>query len=81
MGRKAFSDMMVRDVCMLDAYVVDLNVLIEKLLLTAAERRVGSAVVIGQGQLADVFRSVDTCRCLGEYVGENFSPTAGDVAA
>ena len=80
-GRKASGKQAVRDRYVTDVYVVDLNEPIENVLLTMAERRIGSAVVTRKGRLAGVFTSVDACRCLGEYIRDNFRPPEGNDAA
>lgn len=80
-GRKAGGKRTVREVYVSDVYVVDLNEPIENVLLTMAERHIGSAVVTRKGRLAGVFTSVDACRCFGEYIRDNFRPPDGDDAA
>lgn len=71
----------VRDVCITDVYVVDLNEPVENVVLTMAERHIGSAIVTRQGRLAGIFTWVDACRCFGEYLRAKEPPANGDDAA
>ena len=75
------STLTVEDVCVPNAYTVDLNEPIENVLLTMAEKHIGSALVTRKGRLAGVFTYVDACRCFGEYIRENFPRPGGDEAA
>ena len=61
--------------------MVDLNEPLETVLLTMAERHIGSALVTRQGRLAGVFTAVDACRTFGEYIRENFPRPDGDESA
>ena len=71
----------VKDVYETDVYVVDLNEPIENVLLTMADRHIGSAIVTRLGRLAGVFTWVDACRAFGEYIRENFPrPDDNDAA-
>jgi len=81
MSRKIVSNLTVDDVYSPDAYVVDIDEPIENVLLTMAERHIGSALVTRQGRLAGVFTAVDACRSFGEYIKENFPRPDGDEAA
>ena len=71
----------VDDLYHADAYVVDLEEPIENVLLTMAERHIGSALVTRQGRLAGVFTAVDACRAFGESIQDNFPRPDGDEAA
>lgn len=55
MSRKIVSNLTVKDLYIADAYVVDLEEPIETVLLTMAERQIGSALVTRRGRLAGVF--------------------------
>lgn len=79
--REAVADLTVADLYVPDAYTVDLNEPIETVLLTMAERHIGSALVTRKGRLAGIFTSVDACRCFGAYIRENFPKPDGDEAA
>ena len=80
-GKKALDKLTVKDVYVSDAYVVELDEPLEKVLLTMADRHIGSAIVTRRGRLAGVFTSNDACRCFGEYLRENFPRPGGDDAA
>ena len=81
MSRKIASNLTVKDLYIADAYVVDLEEPIETVLLTMAERQIGSALVTRRGRLAGVFTAVDACRSFGEYILETFPRPDGDEAA
>jgi len=80
-SRQIVSNLTVKDLYIADAYVVDLNEPLETVLLTMAERQIGSALVTRRGRLAGVFTAVDACRVFGEYIQENFPRPDGDEAA
>ena len=71
----------VEHVCVGDAYVVDLNEPIENVLLTMADRHIGSAIVTRHGKLAGVFTWVDACRAFGEFIRERYPRGGGNDAA
>lgn len=81
MSRKIASNLTVKDLYIADAYVVDLEEPIETVLLTMAERQIGSALVTRRGRLAGVFTAVDACRSFGEYIQDTFPRPDGDEAA
>ena len=80
-GRRIVSNLTVKDLYVADAYVVDLNEPIETVLLTMAQKHIGSALVTRRGRLAGVFTAVDACRCFGDYIRENYPRPDGDEAA
>ena len=81
LSREKVAGLSVGDVYVPDAYSVDLNEPLANVLLTMAERHIGSALVTRKGQLAGIFTSVDACRCFGEYIQENFPGPGDDEAA
>lgn len=81
MNRKIVANLTVKDLYIADAYVVDLEEPIETVLLTMAEKHIGSALVTRRGRLAGVFTAVDACRSFGEYIQETFPRPDGDEAA
>ena len=81
LSRKIVSNLTVEDLYIADPYVVDLNEPIENVLLTMAERQIGSALVTRRGRLAGVFTAVDACRVFGDYIRETFPRPDGDEAA
>lgn len=80
-GGRRKDTLRVKDCYETDVYVVDLNEPIDNVLLTMAERHIGSAIITRQGRLAGVFTAMDACRCFGEYLSENFPHGGGDDAA
>ena len=71
----------VRDIAKGDLYVVDLNERIDTVLLTMAERHIGSVMVTRKGKLAGVFTMADACRTFGDYLRKQFPlDEGGDVA-
>ncbi len=80
-GKRQSHGIRVRDVCVRDVYVVALDEPIDNVVLTMADRHIGSAVVTKQGRLAGIFTWVDACRCFGEYLRAKRPPAGGDDAA
>ena len=80
-GKRDGHGLCVRDVCVTDVYVVDLEEPIDRVVLTMADRHIGSAVVTRQGKLAGIFTWVDACRCFGTYLRAQTAPADGDDAA
>ena len=74
-------DLSVRDVCVTDPYVVDLDERLDTVLLRMAARHIGSVLVTCKGKLAGLFTVTDACRHFGEYLREQFAPGGGDEAA
>ena len=70
-----------QDLYVPDAYVVDLEEPLEKVLLNMAERHIGSALVTRHGRLAGLFTTGDACRCFGEYLADTFPRPDGNAAA
>lgn len=55
----------VRDLCVFAAYVVDLETPLDEVLLTMADRRIGSALVTRHGGLCGILTVTDVCREYG----------------
>ena len=71
----------VRDLYMSDPYTVSVDEPLDSVLLTMAERHIGSAIVTKADKLVGMFTSVDACRCFGEYLRGQFpQPGGGEVA-
>lgn len=78
---KGRSELSVKDLYMADPYIVGLDEPLDRILLTMAERHIGSAIVTRGGKLVGIFTAVDACRSYGEYLREHFSrPTDDSVA-
>jgi CBS domain-containing protein len=71
-------DLNVRDLYMANPYVVNVDAPLDNVLLTMAERHIGSAIVIKSGKLVGMFTSVDACRSFGEFLRENFPHPTDD---
>ena len=71
----------VSDLYIADPYIVSVDEPLDNVLLTMAERHIGSAIVTKAGKLVGMFTSVDACRSFGEYLREHFpQPTDDEVA-
>ncbi len=71
----------VRDLYIDDPYVVSIDEPLDNVLLTMAQRHIGSAIVTKGGKLVGMFTSLDACRSFGEYLREHFpQPTDDEVA-
>jgi predicted transcriptional regulator len=80
-GKRQGQGMRVGGACTKDVYIVDLEEPIDNVVLTMAERHIGSAVVTRHGKLAGIFTWVDACRCLGEVLRAGRPSSKGDDAA
>ena len=74
-------ELLVQDLYVADPYVVSIDEPIDNVLLTMADRHIGSAVVTKGGKLAGVFTALDACRCFGDYLRERFPHPDNDDAA
>jgi acetoin utilization protein AcuB len=75
------ADLNVSDLYMADPYIVSVDEPLDNVLLTMAERHIGSAIVTKAGKLVGVLTSVDACRSFGEYLREHFPHPTDDEAA
>ncbi len=71
----------VRDVCVHETYIVELNERLDSVLLHMARYHIGSALVVKNGKLAGIFTTTDACRCYGEYLRSLFPTGNGHDAA
>ncbi len=71
----------VRDVCVHETYVVELNERLDSVLLHMARYHIGSALVVKNGKLAGIFTMTDACRTYGEYLRSLFPTGDGHDAA
>jgi len=74
-------DLSVRDLYIPDPYVVSVDEPLDNVLLTMAERHIGSAIVTKGGKLVGMFTTVDACRSFGKYLREHFPRSGGDAVA
>ncbi len=73
--------MQVRDVCVYSAYVVDLETPLREVLLTMADRRIGSVMITRHGHLCGIFTCTDACREYGEFLQKRENPGGDPEAA
>ncbi len=74
-------DTTVRDVYLENPCVVDLNESLDNVLITMAEKHIGSVLVTRDGKLAGLFTATDACRSYAEHLRKQFHPSGGDEAA
>jgi CBS domain-containing protein len=67
-GMPPENELLVRDVAVFDAYVVDLGERLDKVLERMAQEHIGCALVTRQGKLAGIFTNTDACRAFAEYL-------------
>ena len=72
------SELTVRDVYIAEAYIVDLNEVLDTVLLTMAQKHLGSALVTRKGKLVGIFTVTDACRSFGEFLRDQFPSDNGD---
>jgi acetoin utilization protein AcuB len=70
LGSPPERELTVRDVFQPDAYVVDAETGLDEVAGVMADRHVGSALVIRDGQLVGIFTTTDACRALERVLRE-----------
>lgn len=70
----------VRDLCVHDAYIVDLNERLDRVLFHMARHRIHSVVVTHKGRLAGIFTVVDACRGFAELLSSRYPGPGNDAA-
>jgi CBS domain-containing protein len=73
-------DLRVRDVSILDAYVVDLSEPLDRVLAELAARHSDSALIVRQGRLAGIFTASDACRHFALFLQMIFRGDDDDAA-
>jgi len=68
------SELRVGDLCTQRPYFVDVSDPLDRVLDTLVEKRIGSALVLKEGDLVGVFTSVDACQLLARMLREHFAP-------
>jgi acetoin utilization protein AcuB len=71
----------VRDLYISNPYVVSVDEPLDNVLLTMAQRHIGSAIVTKAGKLVGMFTSVDACRSFGEFLRQHFPHSGGSEVA
>lgn len=75
------AELTVRDAYIDDAYVVDVSMPLDQVLLTMAEKHIGSALVTKHDKLVGIFTSNDACRHFAQFIRERLRTLGGDDAA
>ena len=69
--------MRLRDLCVHEPYIVDINERLAEVLNTMARLRVDAAIVVKHGKLAGVFTTADACRVFAALL-DVLEPPPGD---
>jgi acetoin utilization protein AcuB len=69
------TDLVVGDLCRRRPLFVDVGDPLDKVLTAMADKRLGSVLVLKEGELAGVFTATDACRLLASLLLEQYSPT------
>ncbi len=72
---------LVRDLCVSEVYIVDLNEQLDQVLMHMANHHIHSAVVVRKGKLAGIFTATDAYRGFGELLRSRYPTRGGDDAA
>ena len=76
------TELRVGDICTQRPYFVDISDPLNRVLDAMVEKRIGSVLVLKDGELAGVFTALDACRLLSQDLSERFPhPTPGTDAA
>jgi acetoin utilization protein AcuB len=78
---RSIGELRVRDLCVAEAYIVDLTERLDSVLLRMAQRHIGSVLVAKNGKLVGIFTTTDACRNYGEYIRSLFPTGNGHDAA
>jgi acetoin utilization protein AcuB len=68
------TELVVGDICRRRPYFVDVSDPLDKVLDAMVEQRIGSALVLKDGELAGLFTAMDACRLLAHTLREQFPP-------
>lgn len=74
-------NLLVKDFCVLNPYIVDMNEPLDNVVLHMANHHIGSAIVVKSGKLAGVFTVNDACMLFSDYLRSQFRPLGGDDIA
>ena len=77
----AEGELTVREVYQPDAYMVDVSLPLDEVLLTMADRHIGSAIVTKHGKLVGIFTVTDACRAYGEDLRRRHAVDSDDSVA
>ena len=71
----------VRDACVRDVYVVDIDTPLDDVLGELAESHRGAALVVKNAKLVGILTTSDACRLLADLLQQRFPPPDDDTAA
>ena len=74
-------DLPVRDLCVREAFIVELHEPLDQVLMEMADGRYDSALVVKNGKLAGIFTVSDACREFCELLREEVRSSGGGDAA
>lgn len=74
-------ELRVGDLCTQRPYFVDVSDPLDRVLDTLVQKRIGSALVLKEGELAGVFTAVDACELLSRVLREQFGPVGPGTEA
>lgn len=74
------TELTVGDICRRRPYFVDVSDPLDKVLEALAEKRIGSALVLKDGELAGLFTAMDACLLLAQTLREQSSAPGNHVA-
>ena len=77
----ATDSVLVRELCVSDAYVVDMATPLDQVLRHLATHQVDAALVLKEGRLAGIFTTSDACRSFGDLLTSLFPSGNKDDAA
>jgi len=80
LGRSPRDDLVVRDLCVPNVYIVEPIEPLDAALMHMAHHRFDAALVVKDGKLAGIFTTTDAFRVLGNLLRTLF-PSSGDDAA
>ena len=81
LGLASKDELVVRNILVRDAYVVDLEERLDEDLIELARQHIGCVLVTKEGRLAGIFAATNACRVFGEYLRSHFGLDADpDVA-
>ncbi len=75
------TELMIGDLCMHRPFFVDVADPLHIVLDAMAEKRLGSVLVLKEGELAGLFTAVDACRLLSQTLLEQFAPNPPGTTA
>jgi CBS domain-containing protein len=81
LGLPPEEELVVRDVCLGDAYVVNVTARLDYVLLEMAKRHIGSALVVKERKLVGIFTTTDACRQFGDLLQSLFPTDDEDLLA